>query len=202
MLISDLLQDIRLELTDKAQSRFSDADLLRIVAKGVRRLGHILFRNDIEAGKQSFPFYTIPTISEYPLPDDFMKEVGIYKPNGVSLVNQTDKQWETIISAKESSVYIIRAGSIYIAGTPTTNTAMNLIYWARLDTSTLTVDDPMPYDGKFDDMIAEYVAMRAKNIDEEDVSLDTTLLSDMENQILTTYGAQTPIVVRQRGWLP
>ena len=90
MLISNLIADIRLELTDKAASRFSDDDLLRLIRKGVRRLGHILFRNDIEAGRSSFPFYTTPTIAEYPLPDDFMKEVGLYKPNGISLVNQTD----------------------------------------------------------------------------------------------------------------
>jgi hypothetical protein len=131
-----------------------------------------------------------------------MKDVGLYKPNGVSLPCQTDKQWETIVSAKETSVYIIRAGTLYIAGTPEASMEMKLIYWKLPEVVDISVSDDMPYDGKFDYMVAEYVAMRLKNIDESDVSRDVELLADMENQILATYGSLTPTVVRQRGWLP
>ncbi len=202
MVISQLITDIRLDINDRESSRFTDAEILSVVKKALVRLAHILFRNDIEAGRLTYEFTTIEGVSDYPLPYDFMKDVGLYKPNGISLPCQTDKQWETIISANESSVYIIRAGTLYIAGTPTTSTQMKLIYWKLPEVLELTVDDEMPYNGKFDYMVAEYVGMRLKNIDESDVSRDVELLADMENQILATYGSQTPTVVRQRGWLP
>lgn len=202
MLISQLIEDVRFDISDMESSRFTDERILFVVKKALVRLAHILFRNDIEAGRLTYEFTTIEGIADYSLPYDFMKDVGLFKPNGVSLPCQTDKQWETIVSAKECSVYIIRGGTLYIAGTPATAIPMKLIYWKLPEVSELTLTDEMPYNGKFDYMVAEYVAMRLKNIDESDVSRDVELLADMENQILATYGSQTPTVVRQRGWLP
>ena len=202
MLVSDLLGDIRLELTDEQSSRFSDADLMRLLRKGLRRLGHILFRNDIQQGKLTYGFTTIPGISDYDLPDDYMTDVGLYKANGVSLVKKTDQQWQTIVSTGEATVYIVRENSIYIGSTPQASTAMTMVYWPRLDVSGLAVTDDMPYAGKFDDMVGDYVSLRAKNIDEMSLEFDTQLLSDLENQVLTTYGTVAPITVKMRGWCP
>ena len=202
MLISDLLGDIRLELTDQQNSRFSDDDLMRLLRKGLRRLGHTLFRNDVQQGKLTYPFTSIPGIADYDLPEDYMTDVGLYAPNGVSLTKQTDQQWQTIVSTGESTVYIVRENRIYIAGTPTASQVLTLVYWPRLDVSTLTIDDDMPYAGKFDDMVGDYVALRAKNIDEMSLAFDTQLLQDLENQVLTTYGTVAPITVKMRGWCP
>ena len=202
MLVSKMLDYIRLEVHDKEKSRFTDEDLILLLRKSLRRLEHIIFRNDIQQGKITYGFTTIPGISDYDLPDDYMTDVGLYKGNGVALVKKTDQQWQTIVSTGEATVYIVRENSIYIASTPKASTAMTLVYWPRLDVDDLALTDDMPYAGKFDDMIADYVSLRAKNIDEMSLDFDTQLLSDLENQVLTTYGTVAPITVKMRGWCP
>jgi hypothetical protein len=59
----------------------------------------------------------------------------------------------------------------------------------------------MPWSGKIDDIIVEYVSLRIKNLDEMDVSIDLQLLQDMENQILQAYAPTSVLVTDGSGWL-
>ncbi len=59
----------------------------------------------------------------------------------------------------------------------------------------------MPWNGRLDDMIIEYVSLRLKNLDEMDASLDLQLLQDFETQILQAYAPVAPNIVDGSGWV-
>ena len=202
MTIAELIGDIRLELTDELKTRWSDDQIVKIVGKGFRRLSHVLYRNDVELGREIYRFDTEPGREDYPLPADFMADYGLYHDAArVKLAKQSDDSWEQLDCPGECTAWLIRGDSLYLAGTPAAPHGLTLVYWPLLDMGAFEMDSPTPYGGKLDDLVAEYAALRLKNIDEMDVSLDSQLLQDMENNLLNTYSALSPITVSRRGWL-
>lgn len=202
MTVADLLDEIRLELTDELKTRWSDEQMLKIVAKGYRRLSHVLYRNDVELGRAAHRFETEAGREDYPLPSDFMADYGLYRDGtNTKLAKQSDDSWEQLTAPGEASVWLIRGDNLYLAGAPSAAYGMTLLYWPLLDASLLDLDSPTPFNGKLDDLVAEYAALRLKNIDEMDVSLDTQLLQELENNLLNTYSAISPVTVTRRGWL-
>ncbi len=202
MTVGELMDEVRLELTDELKTRWSDAQMLSILGKGYRRLSHVLYRNDVELGRAVYRFDTEPGREDYPLPGDFMADYGLYRDaTNTRLAKQSDDSWELLQSPGESTAWLIRGDSLYIAGQPTAAYSMTLVYWPLVDTSGLDAGSPTPFGGKLDDIVAEYAALRLKNIDEMDVTLDAQLLQDLENNLLTTYSAISPVTVTRRGWL-
>jgi len=131
-----------------------------------------------------------------------MADYGLYRDGtSTKLAKQSDDSWEQLGAPGESTVWLIRGDSLYLAGTPGAAYGMTLLYWPLLDTTLLDLDSPTPFNGKLDDLVAEYAAVRLKNIDEMDVSLDTQLLQELENNLLNTYSAISPVTVTRRGWL-
>lgn len=202
MTVSDLLDEIRLEMTDELKTRWSDDQMLRIVGKAFRRLSHVLYRNDVELGRSIYRFDTEPGREDYPLPGDFMADYGLYRDaTRTRLAKQSDDSWEMLHGPGECSAWLIRGDSLYLAGAPTGTYGLTLVYWPIMDTAALDMESPTPFGGKLDDLVAEYAALRLKNIDEMDVSLDSQLLQDMETTLLTTYSAISPVTESRRGWI-
>ena len=202
MTVSELLDDIRLELTDEAKTRWTDQQVLKAVAKAYRRLSHVLYRNDVELGRAVHAFLTEPGRQDYPLPADFMADYGLYRDaTHTRLTKHSDDTWQQLASPAECTAWLIRGENLLLAGTPASAQAMTLVYWPLIDLDGLDLDAPTPFDGKLDDLVAEYAALRLKNIDEMDVSLDSQLLQDLENNLLNTYSAIAPVTQTRRGWL-
>lgn len=223
MTIAELIAGIRLDLTDKDSTRWTDNDLLEFVKKAARRLQHILFRNDIQIGKAKHDFTTVADTASYALPTDFMVDVGLWRDDGVKLEKLSDDQYYGAISGSECVAYYL-LDKLYIYATPVGVRSLTLLYWPRVDVApTITMSSSAwtggderwqpwgwgwtlasstPYGGRFDDILAEYVIFRAKNVDEMDVTEEKALLADMENTILASYGSVAPTLVRGRGWLP
>lgn len=202
MTVGELMQEVRLEMSDELKTRWSDEQIMKALGKGFRRLGHVLHRNDVELGRAVHAFHTEPGRAEYPLPGDFMVDHGLYRDGaGATPVKQSENSWALLDSPPECSAWLIRGDTLHLAGTPTGSHPMTLVYWPLADTSSLDQDSPTPYGGKLDDIVAEYAALRLKNIDEMDVSMDAKLLQDMENNLLATYSAISPATVTRRGWL-
>lgn len=200
--IADLVGDIRLELTDEQKTRWTDDQMLRVLGKAYRRMGHALFRNDVEAGRSLYRFDTDPGCEEYPLPADFMAESGLYRQDThIRLEKQSDDSWERLVSPADSTAWVVRGDFLRIAAAPAGTYPMLLVYWPRVDTDSLSLESATPFGGKFDDMVVEYAALRFKNIDEMDTSADLQLLTDMENNLLNTYASIAPTTVTRRGWL-
>lgn len=201
--IADVIDDIRIELDDAADARWSDANLVKLIAKSVRRLSHVLRRNEIPFARTYGSISTVSGTESYSLPSDFMAAVGLFRDaTNMEMTQYADAAFERIVSAAEFATYCIRGGSVYINGTPTSAENLTLIYWPIIDTSAYATDTTMPWDGKLDDIIAEYCAIRCKNIDEMDLAYDAKLMTDIENNILSTYGTLNPSMTTMRGWLP
>lgn len=202
MTIQDLLDEIRLELTDEAKTRWSDQQMLKAVGKAYRRLSHVLYRNDVELGRAVHAFVTEPGREDYPLPVDFMADQGLYRDAPKArLAKQSDDSWQLLSGPAEATAWLIRGDNLYLAGTPQGAYPMTLVYWPLIDVAQLDPDAPTPFGGKLDDLVADYAALRLKNIDEMDVTLDSQLLQDLENNLLNTYSALSPVTQTRRGWL-
>jgi len=202
MTIGDLLGDIRLELSDELKTRWTDAQMLKTVARAYRRLSHVLYRNDVELGRSVATFATEAGREDYPLPPDFMADYGLYRQGAkIRLTKQSDDAWEQLASPSEATSWLIRGDTLYIAGIPAGAYAMTLVYWPLVDTDSLALEDETPFSGKLDDLVTEYASLRLKNIDEMDVTLDSQLLQDLENNLLNTYSSISPVTLTRRGWL-
>ena len=202
MTVSELLDDSRLELTDEAKTRWTDQQVLKAVAKAYRRLSHVLYRNDIELGRCLYRFDTEAGRDDYPLPADFMADYGLYRDDTKSrLTKHSDDSWQQLAAPAECAAWLVRGETLLVGGAPAAAIPLTLIYWPLLDTAALDMGSPTPFGGKLDDLVAEYAALRLKNIDEMDIGTDTQLLQDMENNLLNTYSAISPVTVQRRGWL-
>jgi hypothetical protein len=66
----------------------------------------------------------------------------------------------------------------------------------------VTVDQiSSPWDGRLDDLIVEYAALRAKNVDEMNLQLDKELMGELETRLLENYNRLQPQISQMRGWI-
>jgi hypothetical protein len=206
-LVSDIITRLRLELTDKNNSRWSDADLILWIRKAISRATPILYRNSVQFSRSTAPVTTVAAQGSYALPTDFGTPYGLYRDsNHTKLTLRTEDEWEQIASSGECTnwaiLYSAGVQKLFIAGTPSTVETLTLIYYPVIDTSAFTTTSTMPWGGKIDDMIVDYVRVIAMNADEMSVQQDIQLMSDLENNILSFYGGQSPSVISRAGWNP
>lgn len=202
MTISRLIDELRLEMTDELKTRWTDAQMLSILGKAYRRLAHVLYRGDIEPGRSAWTFDAEPDREAYPLPLDFLADYGLYREDThARLTKHSEDSFNRLAAPDECSAWVIRGDTLLIAGTPRVRRALRLVYWPLADTRSLAMDSPTPYGGRFDDMVAEYAALRLKNIDEMDATTDAGLLQDFEANVLATFSGIDPATLERRGWL-
>lgn len=203
--LQDVIDEIRMEYPDGDATRWTEAQALRIIGKAARRISHILYRNDIPGGRIVTTYTTSPTVDSYALPADFMAPYGLYRDGQHKRIQQENEDSWAILSAPvELGHWLVRGDNFLVSAAPTSAESLTLVYWPLYDitvTKAWTASDEMPWGGKFDDIIAEYAALRLKNIDEMDAGFDAQLLQDLENNILNTYASVDPSTVTRRGWL-
>ena len=183
--------------------RWSDADILSLIKRAIRRAEHVLRANEISVGRA---YYTVTTSigeDEYSLPTDFMAPLGMFRDGThqkLELCN--DETWETIVSSTEVSSWVIRSGKIYIGAAPAGVETLTLVYWPKLDLSGYGLDTHMPWDGMFDEAILEYVALRCRSADDANAMSNEQMLAQLESLILETYGEYNPKTSIMRGTSP
>ena len=210
-LISALITEIRTDLSDDDSTRFSDTQLLNLFKKGIRRANRICQRNAVQFAKKKI---TINTIASQAYID--ISSVGPVDVSDLDVWNglfrdgthkeiptRTEKEWETIYSATDLSNCLFDQvnSKVYFNGTPDDAEALTLWYYPTIDPSAYTTASSTPWSGRIDDIIMEYVGIRAKNIDEMNAQFDQALMTDMENQILQAYMPNAPLVVEGVGWM-
>lgn len=202
MLISEIIDYLRADLSDERGTRWTDPKMLLQILRAINRLGHVLYRNDIELGRQVYPFDTSPGQAVYPLPMDYMVDNGLWRlSTATQLKKESEASWHLLQGTPELKSYIIRGTDLILAGTPSSTETLELVYWPQVGIDPLTVEDETPWDGKLDFLIIEYAAYRMRNIDEMDQTPDSQILSDLENQILATYSAISPLTTSRPGWV-
>ncbi|MFH0822435.1 MAG: hypothetical protein V2B18_06765, partial [Pseudomonadota bacterium] len=165
----------------------------------------IVQRNGIQFAKSKGAINTSATLDYVSLPATFDVWHGLYRDDThKEIPKKTEKEWETIYSATAlANCLLDQANSlIYFNGTPGAVVALTLWYYPTIDPAAYTVATSTPWSGRIDDIIMEYVGLRAKNIDEMEASFDQALLQDMESQIISAYSSNAPQIVDGGGWLP
>lgn len=199
--VEDLINDVRIELDDQAKSRFSDATLLSIVKKALRRANRVIQRNQLHFAKKKATLTTVAGQDYVDLPSDFDVPVprGLWRTDTreeVPLLREPD--WEAIPSGAESSNYARidpESNRLELKNTPSSSITLDLYYYPTVSAASVTLGTEMPWGGRLDDAIVEYATLRARNIDEQDVSVDTQLLADFESQILDSYRNLVPTMI-------
>jgi hypothetical protein len=211
-LISALITEIRTEISDDDSARFTEAQILNVIKKAIRRANRIVQRNGLQFGKKkatistvaSQNYITLSTMGTTPATSDFDVAIGLWRADTYSKIPfRTEAEWEQIISASTlAHAYLdYQNDKILLKATPSSVITLYFYYYPTVDPSAYVVGTSTPWAGRIDDIIAEYAANRLKNIDEMDVSFDTKLLTDLENQILQAYAPNSPTIIEGSGWL-
>lgn len=204
--ISTLITELRTDLADDLKTRWTTDDpLLNLFKKAIRRANRICQRNGIQFAKSKAAINTSATLDYVALPADFDVWHGLYRDDThKEIPKKTEKEWETIYSASAMANCLLDQASslIYFNGTPGAVVALTLWYYPLINPAAYTVASSTPWEGRLDDCLLEYTALRARNIDEMEVSFDQGLLADMEAQILGAYSSNTVNMVDGTGWLP
>ncbi len=202
--IASLITELRTDLNDDGSTRFTDAKLLNYYKKAIRRANRIVQRNGIQFAKSKGAINTSATLDYVALPADFDVWHGLYRDDTHrEIPKKTEREWETILSASAMANCLLdQANSrIYFNAPPGAVVPLTLWYYPTIDPSAYTTATSTPWGGRLDDIINEYVGLRAKNLDEMDAKFDQALLTDMENQILQAYAPNAPLVAEGSGWL-
>lgn len=204
--ISALITEIRTDISDDALTRFTDTQILNVIKKAIRRANRIVQRNGIQFAKKKASLSTVANQDYIDISTvtDMDVWIGLYRDDlHKEIPKKTERDWELIISASAlANCLFDQANSrIYLNGTPTAIQTLTLWYYPSVDPSAYTTATTMPWNGRLDDIVAEYVGIRAKNIDEMDATFDRALMTDMENQILQAYAPNAVTVTEGMGWL-
>lgn len=204
--IAALITELRTDLSDDGSTRFTDTQLLNLFKKAIRRSNRVVQRNGIQFAKKKATLTTVANQDYLTLSDitDFDVPIGLWRSDTHSKIPfRTEAEWEQIISASAVSHALLdyQNDKILFKSTPSSALTLYFYYYPTVDPSAYTTASSSPWSGRLDDMIMEYVGLRAKNIDEMSLEFDQQLLQDMENQILQAYMPNAPTIVEGEGWL-
>lgn len=204
-LISDIITSVRYEINDSDSTRYStDAPILSYVKRAISRANRIVQREHIQFGKKKTTLTTTANQAYVSLPSDFDVDIGLYRPSDYAPLKKcTELDWESIISAEAVNFWYLdlENSRILIKGTPDAVESLTFYYFPCIEVASYGVNSTMPWGGRLDDIIVEYVSLRLKNNDEMDVSFDLQLMTDFEKNILLAYAPTSVTVTDGAGWL-
>ena len=203
--VNDIINDVRLEINDTDASRFTDAQLIQIINRAINRANRVAQRNELRFAQKKATLTCTNAVATVALPADFDVPLprSLWRTDTKEEITfLKENQWEEVSSDQDALGYAyldMENSWIVFKGTPTEATALHFYYFPTISTSAYTTGTTMPWGGRLDDAITEYVTIRCQNIDEMDVSANLQLLQDFENQILSAYRNQVPTVVLPAG---
>jgi hypothetical protein len=205
--VSTVITDIRYYINDTASTRFTDTYLLALIKRAVNRANRIAQRNNLQFAKKKATLTTVVSQTYIALPADFDTTIGskslFRAASYVEIPIKTENEWELLRSpaALAYAQIDMENSRINFKGAPAAVESLYFYYFPTVDTSAWTTASTMPWGGRLDDMIAEYVIIRSQNIDEMDSSFDIQLLQDFETQILSAYQPLAPTLATSAGWM-
>lgn len=203
-IVSEVITYIRDEVNDESSTRFTDATILRYLKRAIGRAVRIAQREGLTFAKKKVTLTTVSGQEYVNYPTDFDVPIAVYDPYEYYQVRQcSELDWNTIVSASSMDFcYFDSENSrILFKGIPDSASDVYLYYYPKIDTSAYTETSTMPWGGKLDDILIEYVSLRLKNKDEMDVSFDLQLMTDFENNIIRSYRPLNIMSTEGRGWM-
>lgn len=203
--VSDVITDIGYQIDDAGNTRFSETFKLNLIKLAIRRANRIVQRNGLQFAKKYTDLTTTASQAYVTMPVDLDVDIGFWDTSThYPLIKVFEDVWEELVSAQDKQYYLLDYinSRIQIKNTPQdSTTTLRLWYFPKVDPSAYTTASTMPWEGRLDDIISQYVSMRLLNIAEMDVSMELQLLQDMENQILDAYKPLTQTLQEKKGWL-
>ena len=204
-LVSAVITVIRYEINDPSSTRWTtDAPILAYIKRAVNRANRICQRNSLQFAKKKVTLTTVAGQAYVSLPTDFDIDIGLWRDSThTKITKKTEAEWEQIVSATACANWMLdlENNRLLLNGAPTDAETLTFYYYPAIDTSDYTTSTTMPWGGKLDDIIVDYVALRLKNLDEMEPTEDEKLLSDFENNIVQAYNPLSPTIVEGAGWL-
>jgi hypothetical protein len=203
--VSTLITDINYGIEDVDNTRFTSTYKLGLIKIAIRRTNSILQRNGIQFAKKYTDLTTTDDQAYVDMPADFDVDIGLYKTALYEpLTKCLEGDWEQLQGMDINQFYMLDYvnSRILLKDTPNdSTTTLRLWYYPTVDPSAYTVDSTMPWGGRVDDAIVQYVVMRLLNIGEMDVSSELSLMTDLENQILQKYQPLAQTMISKTGWV-
>ena len=204
-LLSSVITDIQYAIEDTSDSRFSAAYKLAMVKTAIKRANRIVQRNGLQFAKKYTDLTTTDETAYIAMPDDFDIDIGIWNTGThEQLTKASEDEWEAIVACDVNQYYLLDYvnSRILLKDTPNdSTTTLRLWYYPTVDPSAYTTGSTMPWGGRLDDAIAQYVAMRLLNVSETDTTMELSLLQDLESQILEAYRPLYQTLQTPKGWI-
>ena len=198
-LANDSIFIIRETIGDSQKSRWSDFVIMAELNKAAERALSIFKRNSLDIGHGIYSLDIEPGQSEFELPNDFSGVVGLYV-GGKMVQLKGAEELETITATAPFAVWAVDGVVGVVKNAPTVKTAAKLRYW-QMPAKIKKVSDPMPWGGKWNNVLEDYARILLANHDEMTVSQDLQLMQDFENNLLTLAISRNPSAKEPRGWL-
>ena len=205
-LVSDVIESVRVEINDTANTRFPDdtKTIMPLLKQAIRRAARIAQRNQLQFAKKSVTLQTVAGQNYVDMPTDLDIPLGIWTVSTHEKMHSCNEtEWEQIIVAAGTDYWFLdlESNKILLNATPTGVTDLKIWYFPKIDVSAYTTATTMPWNGRLDDIIARYVALRIQNIEEANTAQDQNILAEMEQSIISAYAPQSPLMIARDGWL-
>jgi len=205
--IGSLIDNIRVFIRDKDESRWQTEDLLVLGGSAIENINHELYQQGITFARSSATFTTASGTYQYGLSSDlsvtdFMMWDSLWDTDDDDqLIHMTDETWEDVSSVAEAGYWRLNGTNIEIRGTPSSAINMRFYYWPEIDTSSYTRSTSAPWSDRCNRIIEEYVTARALHRDEMMSSGSAVFAYNVSQAVYRTfahYGGSKPMV---EGWL-
>ncbi len=191
---------IRVNLDDDIKSRWTDQQLLAFVKQAVRRAQAVGHKNRFEFMRSKSDFTLPANSTQRLLPTDFIVQSSIWrKDTNREIDNISVEDYETQKYTEELSKYIIDSGYLEFNQGSENDVPIRLRYYQDALPDALMLQSNMPWNGRLDYPICDYVQVRALNVDRYNTNPDAALLNDMEDAILTMYQSLEPTMAMATG---
>ena len=193
--IADIIDDIRFEISDQEEARFSDADILRVFKKAIHRAEKTMIRLGVPLVKVRSEQTTTIDQAYITLPTSpkFILDISVWNDSGNhDVVQESELAWEqlgTDITQASRRIYDFNSDSprLLLKGTPTEEQTLVLWYFATCDPDSMTTSSNMPWGDRLNDIIEDYVIVRLQNVDEIATVDNMQLLADLESRIQDVF---------------
>jgi hypothetical protein len=199
MSLQTLAVQLRLELDDIDKTRWKDEQLLIFLNKAVRRVNQLAIRNCLDFAMKADDVVLKPDGTIEGIVYDSVNAVcGIYVDGAEEpMTHLLPMHYLKAQYCPAAACWTFLNGAArYKAAVPNDIPATFLHYPQVAISSTES-----PWKGRLDDLVTEYAAFRAKNVDEMTLQMDQKMMAELEQRLLENYNRLQPTIAPMRGWL-
>ena len=189
---------MRVEIDDINKTRWTDPQLSVFLSKSARRINQLAIRHELDFAMRADDV----TLK----PDGSIEGIVYEKVNAVCMLTRKDSdqpikhllpmQYLTAISVTSASIWTFLNGKAQYKKPSSVEIPAIFLHYPIVTVSSTE----SPWNGRLDDLIVEYAALRAKNVDEMTLQMDMELMGELEKRLLENYNRLGPQIASMRGW--